>query len=135
MLESLTRRLLPALLAAVLISLTASYVRAAELVMFEADDCTWCRAWNEDIGPIYPKTAEGRRAPLRRVDIHAPRPGDLAGIDGVRFTPTFVLVDDEGREVGRINGYPGQDFFWGMLGELIAKLPDEAPDLDPVTSI
>lgn len=101
--------------------------KAAELVMFESDFCEWCDAWHAEIGPIYPKTAEGRRAPLRTVDIYDPRPGDLAAIEGVRFTPTFVLLDDRGREVGRINGYPGEDFFWGLLGELIAKLPVE-PD-------
>ena len=106
---------------------------AAELLMFESDDCVWCKAWNAEIGPIYPKTAEGRRAPLRRVDIHAKRPDDLLDIQGVRFTPTFVLVDDRGREVGRINGYPGEDFFWGLLSELITKLPKEADD--PLTSI
>lgn len=105
---------------------------AAELLMFESDDCIWCRAWDAEIGPIYPKTAEGRRAPLRRVDIHAPRPVDLTHVEGVRFTPTFVLLDDRGREIGRINGYPGEDFFWGMLGELIAKLPKE--DADDLTS-
>ncbi len=101
--------------------------------MFESDDCVWCEAWNEEIGPIYPKTTEGQRAPLRRVDIHGPRPHDLRDIEGVRFTPTFVLIDDHGREVGRINGYPGEDFFWGLLAELTAKLPNQTED-DPLTS-
>ena len=102
---------------------------AAELVMFESDFCEWCDAWHAEIGPIYPKTSEGRRAPLRTVDIHDPRPDDLLGIQGVRFTPTFVLLDDHGAEVGRVNGYPGEDFFWGLLGELITKLPDETVPL------
>ncbi len=102
--------------------------RAAELLMFESDDCVWCAAWHEEIGPIYPKTEEGRLAPLRRVDIHGARPPDLRHIEGVRFTPTFVLVDDAGDEVGRINGYPGEDFFWGLLDQLIAKLPDDPAD-------
>ena len=103
----------------------ASHAQAAELVMFESKICEWCDAWHAEIGPIYPKTDEGRRAPLRTIDIHDTRPDDLADIDGIRFTPTFVLLSDEGREVGRINGYPGEDFFWGLLGELIAKLPSE----------
>lgn len=101
-------------------------VHAAELVMFESKICEWCDAWHAEIGPIYPKTDEGKRAPLRMVDIHDARPDDLADIDGIRFTPTFVLRGDDGQEVGRINGYPGEDFFWGLLGELIAKLPVEA---------
>jgi len=108
----------------------ASHAQAAELVMFESAICEWCDAWHAEIGPIYPKTDEGRRAPLRMVDIHDARPDDLADIEGIRFTPTFVMLDDDGREVGRINGYPGEDFFWGLLGELIAKLPAEP---EPIT--
>jgi hypothetical protein len=30
--------------------------------------------------------------------------------------------------VGRIEGYPGPDFFWGMLEQLAQKLPAQAPD-------
>ncbi len=134
MIGTLSRRFSLILLGIGLVFGAPSLGNAAELLMFESDDCIWCDAWNEEIGPIYPKTAEGRRAPLRRVDIHAARPQDLQNIEGVRFTPTFVLTDDQGREVGRINGYPGEDFFWGLLSELIAKLPDDAPD-DPLTSI
>ncbi|MEL6962281.1 MAG: thioredoxin family protein [Pseudomonadota bacterium] len=96
--------------------------------MFESKICEWCDAWHAEIGPIYPKTDEGKRAPLRTVDIHDARPGDLTDIDGIRFTPTFVLLADDGNEVGRINGYPGEDFFWGLLAELMAKLPAE-PDV------
>lgn len=134
MVAKLARQVLTAL---VLAAAAAMPAKAAELVMFEADDCVWCKTWHEEIGPIYPKTAEGRQAPLRRVDIHASRPSDLEAIQGVRYTPTFVLVDDRGREVGRINGYPGEDFFWGMLAELIAKLPADRPRgaLAPVDSI
>ena len=40
-----------------------------------------------------------------------------------RFTPVFVLIDN-GREIGRIRGYPGEDHFWGLLGTLLAKLPE-----------
>ncbi|MGI9485295.1 MAG: transcriptional regulator [Geminicoccaceae bacterium] len=134
MIGTLLRRLSPMLVAIGLITTVSAPADAAELLMFESDDCVWCETWNEEIGPIYPKTTEGRRAPLRRVDIHGTRPDDLRDIQGVRFTPTFVLTDDHGREVGRINGYPGEDFFWGLLSELIAKLPNEAEN-DPLTSI
>ncbi len=56
------------------------------LVMFEQQNCEWCAAWFSEIGPIYPLTAEGKRAPIRRVDIHDPMPDDLAHIEGSRFT-------------------------------------------------
>ncbi len=99
---------------------------AAELVMFESPTCEWCALWLEEIGPVYPKTDEGRVAPLRRVSIHDPRPADLTGIKAIRYTPTFVLLED-GREVGRIIGYPGEDFFWYLLGELIDELRRTSP--------
>ena len=90
--------------------------------MFEAPFCEWCEVWDNEVGVVYAKTGEGRLAPLRRVAIHEPRPADLAPIAGVRYSPTFVLVN-EGREVGRIVGYPGEDHFWGLLQVLLDDLP------------
>ncbi|HXX06644.1 MAG TPA: transcriptional regulator [Pseudolabrys sp.] len=89
--------------------------------MFEQVGCVWCETFNREIAPIYEKTAEGQRAPLRRVDIDQPVPQDLAFIAMERIAPLFVLVD-KGHEVGRIRGYPGEDHFWGLLGVLIKKL-------------
>lgn len=94
--------------------------KAEELVMFEQAGCHWCAVWHKEIGPIYPKTEEGQRFPLRRVDIHERVPEDLTAISKGRFTPTFVLVKD-GREIGRIQGYPGEDFFWGLLGQMVQE--------------
>jgi hypothetical protein len=107
------------ILTAALFGVSAPAV-AAELVMFGSPHCPWCEAWESEVGAIYPKTAEGRLAPLWRVDIDQPRPPELAEIDRVVFTPTFVLLV-EGREVGRILGYPGEAHFWGLLGSLLRK--------------
>jgi hypothetical protein len=101
-----------------------------QLVMLEEAGCVYCREWDAVIGPIFPKTDEGRLAPLRRVDIHGKWPEDLAAVRSDVFTPTFILVH-EGQEVGRIRGYPGEDFFWGLLAQMIRKLPDEAGDTAP----
>ncbi len=98
---------------------------AAQLVLFEAADCVWCEAWNTEIGEIYPKAAEAQIAPLRRVDIHDERPADLVAVRGIVYTPTFVLMQD-GEEVGRITGYAGEAFFWGLLGIEMKKLGGEA---------
>ena len=106
-------------LAASLISVMEA--RAAELVMFESPSCEWCEAWDRDVGVVYHKTDEGHLAPLRRVEIHGPRPEGLEGVDAVVYTPTFVLLD-AGRELGRITGYPGEDHFWGLLEVLLEKL-------------
>lgn len=102
----------------------AAPLAAAELLMLEQPGCVWCAQFNEQIAPAWPKTEEGRRAPLRRVDITKPWPDDLAGIQKERFTPTFVLLH-QGQELGRIRGYPGDQFFWYRIGELLDLLPDE----------
>ncbi len=94
---------------------------AAELVMFESALCEWCEMWHAEIGVVYHKTEEGRAAPLRRVDVHDPRPADLRAARAVVFTPTFVLMSD-GAEVGRIVGYPGEDHFWGLLDLLLGEM-------------
>ncbi|WP_264210043.1 thioredoxin family protein [Leisingera thetidis] len=92
-------------------------VWAAELVMVEQPGCEWCARWNEEIAPIYPRTAEGRHAPLRRVDLRA-LPDDLQVARRVLFTPTFLVVE-HGQEQARLEGYPGEDFFWPLLADLL----------------
>ncbi len=89
------------------------------LLMAEENGCYWCARWHDQIGPIYPKTDEGRAAPLERYDLHSEEP-DVEFARRVHFTPTFILVVD-GVETGRIEGYPGEDFFWGLLGELLTQ--------------
>jgi len=96
---------------------------SAELIMLEQPGCVWCKRWNEEIGVAYPRTAEGQKAPLRRVDITEAWPEDLAGIARERLTPTFVLVAD-GVEIDRLRGYPGAHFFWPLLDEMLGKLPE-----------
>ncbi len=91
--------------------------------MFQQAGCVWCEAFDREIAPVYGKTPEGARAPLRRVDISQPTPPELGFIALERLTPLFVLID-KGREIGRIRGYPGADNFWGLLGALVKKLDE-----------
>jgi hypothetical protein len=106
---------------AIFVALAIARAGAAEFVMFEQAGCGWCETFDREIAPIYPKTAEGRRAPLRRVDIDRPVPADLSFVQVERLAPVFVLVNN-GEEIGRIRGYPGEDHFWGLLSVLIKKL-------------
>ena len=97
------------------------------LLMVEQTYCEWCEAWNEDIGGIYDKTPEGKQAPLRRVDITDPMPDGIELKLRTQFTPTFILIHQR-REIGRIEGYPGEHFFWPMLQNLLGKLtPGDKP--------
>lgn len=117
-------------IAALFALLLVSQARAAELVVFEQKGCVWCQRFDREIAPAYPKTTEGKRAPLRRVDIAGPLPDDLAFVQRERFTPVFVLIEN-GAEFGRIRGYPGETFFWGLLASLIERLDRGEPSAAP----
>jgi hypothetical protein len=97
---------------------------SAELLMVEAPYCEWCEQWDAEVGIVYAKTPEGKIAPLRRVAMGEVRAGDIPGLERVIYTPTFILMDD-GLEIGRITGYPGESHFWGLLGELIAMIDSD----------
>lgn len=103
----------------------SSAATALELVMYRRAGCPWCAAWDRDIGPIYGKTEIGRRVPIRFADLDRESGPTINLKSPVRYTPTFVLVD-EAREIGRIEGYPGEDFFWGLLEQLLP--PSETGD-------
>ncbi len=94
---------------------------AAELLYYHGIGCAYCEEWDAEVAPIYHKTDEGARLPLRRVSSSEPWPEDLAHIKGLVFTPTFVVLDDDGKEVGRIPGYQ-PDWFWAFLRKYIDKM-------------
>ncbi len=89
----------------------------AALLMVDDAGCIYCRKWDREIAPAYENSDEGQLAPLLR---RAIRSAAVARYPGVRYTPTFLLLV-EGREVGRIVGYAGPDFFWGELEQLMQK--------------
>ena len=105
------------------------------LMMAEEPGCIWCARWNAEIGPIYDKTGEGAAAPLLRVDLTGPIPDEIVLARAVNFTPTFILLRDS-QEIARLEGYPGEDFFWALLAQMLTvndvpfvlKTPADAPD-------
>ena len=88
------------------------------LVMAEEAGCFWCARWNAEVGDAYDLTAEGRAAPLVRVDIHGELPSSLSFANRLVYTPTFVLMRD-GHEISRLEGYPGEDFFWALFQNML----------------
>lgn len=100
-----------------------------QLVMVEQRGCAYCAAWNDEIAPAYQNTAEGRFAPLLRADLREDPPEGVTYARKVRFTPTFILVED-GQEIARMEGYVGDDFFWPIFSKLLA----EHTDFDPQTN-
>lgn len=115
------------LLKAIVLSfiLTCAFPALAEtrLMMVEEEGCSWCIRWNNDVGGEYALTQEGKTAPLWRQDISDPLPDGVTLASQPQFTPTFILLVD-GAEVNRIEGYPGEGFFWGLLEIMLANLPE-----------
>lgn len=104
-----------------------------ELVMVEEPGCIYCARWNAEVGDAYALTPEGRAAPLRRVELDA-IPDDLTLTALILLTPTFILVDDDGQELARLVGYPGEDFFWGLLGQMLQAQNIDISEDDGVSS-
>ena len=118
--QTIARTLLKAALVMCML-LPAAAACASELVMFEQAGCVYCQRWDRSVGTLYDKTDEARLLPLRRIDIRDQKMSGVALASPVRFTPTFVVVDN-GREIGRITGYSNDDAFWGLLDTFAAKL-------------
>jgi hypothetical protein len=92
---------------------SASSVR---LIMVEEPGCRFCRQWDAEIAGGYRKSAEGRFAPLKRVQRDDPA---IKGLAPIVYTPTFVVMRS-GEELGRITGYPGADYFYSELRPILA---------------
>ena len=92
--------------------------------------CPWCAAWDREIAPIYGKTDIGRQAPVRLVDLEHMSEMKLALQSPVRFTPTFVLVDED-REIGRIEGYPARTFSGAWWNGCCRRRPRSGLDWPP----
>jgi hypothetical protein len=106
---------------AVIGSFSGGPLAAAELVLIEQPGCVYCAEWDREISAIYPKTPEGAFAPLRRMQLVESRRTDTVSFARpVIYTPTFVLIEED-RELARIEGYPGEDFFWGLLRMMLEK--------------
>ena len=92
---------------------------AAELIMVEQQGCYYCEEWKDQLGHIYPKTPEGKYAPLKTFDIT--EVDEIKGLErDVIFTPTFILME-KNKELGRLEGYSSEDFFWELLEVILKK--------------
>ena len=89
-----------------------------ELIFITSEYCPFCKAWEQDIGSLYHRTTYAKQAPLRRIDV-AEVDFELPEIvEDVVGTPTFLIFQD-GREIGRIEGYQSPEMFFWALSEYI----------------
>ena len=92
-----------------------------QLLMIDDTACPYCELWEEEIGYMYVKTEEGKLAPLIRLHYGEKIPEDISLISDPIVTPTFILLKDN-KEKYRIEGYPGEEFFWSFLSEYIQRI-------------
>lgn len=96
---------------------------AVELVVFEHQDCTYCRAFRSDTLPLYRSNGQDVRAPVRFVRVEHSDTSTLNLNGRIEMVPTFVLMQN-GRELGRIEGYWAPDNFFKMLSHLMLRAED-----------
>ena len=90
-----------------------------KLLYFYSDTCAYCKAWENEIADIYPKTEFEDEFKLSFIDFFSDNDLEKYGISKiVKVTPTFIFVKDK-TEVGRIEGYNGQELFWWQVDDVI----------------
>jgi len=96
-------------------------VWANDLLMFHSKYCGYCSAFMEEVAVDY----EYKDLPLVIIDAHnqpdwfreAYKENRIKGIFG---TPTFIIWNGR-KELGRIIGYNGKQWFYERLNELFQK--------------
>ena len=90
-----------------------------KLLYFYSDTCAYCKAWENEIANIYLRTEFEDQFKLSFIDFSSNADFEKYGISKiVKVTPTFIFVEDK-TEVGRIEGYNGQELFWWQVDEII----------------
>lgn len=105
--------------AALLLALPAA-AQEMRLLMIEQHGCHICAAFNRDVAPGYALSPAGALAPLVHAQLRGPLPEGVVLATLPFVTPTFILIGADGREVNRLTGFPGPDFFWPFIDEMIA---------------
>lgn len=89
-----------------------------EVLVFEVDNCAYCRLFRRDVLPQYLRSKRARVAPIRFVDARRADPGRYGLTAPLSMVPTVVVLQD-GREQGRIVGYTGPEPFFHMISQIL----------------
>lgn len=94
-------------------TMTAEEARVAahqgpRLIVVESYGCGWCKKLRKDLAPEYESsTYHSEVAPLVYANINSSAVRKLTLDAPIHATPTLLMVDREGNELGRLTGYPG----------------------------
>ena len=92
----------------------------SRLIMVTSDHCSYCQAWELDVGAVYDKSPYAPTLPLTRVDIGSKKLEDVTFQKPVVGTPTFLIIHN-GQEIDRQYGYIGAEMFWWWLSQHAAE--------------
>lgn len=93
-----------------------------EVLVFEVENCAYCRVFRRDVAAQYERSKGAKIAPMRFIDA---RKADVKGLgltQPLSLVPTVVIMR-EGRELGRISGYMGPEPFFHLISQTVGK-PD-----------
>lgn len=93
-----------------------------ELIVVEAEGCIYCEIFRRDVLPAYETSEQGKKVPIRFVDINDVDADHLDFSASVDIVPTFVVVKSQ-HEVGRISGYVGPENFFHSINYLLGSAP------------
>ncbi|MBF0455611.1 MAG: thioredoxin fold domain-containing protein [Magnetococcales bacterium] len=118
-------RLTLLLLSLLLFSNTAQAETIGRLIVFTSAYCPYCEAFMRDVGGVYGKTTVGKHFPMTQVDSHDPPKAFEELSWTIRFFPTFLVLDKEGKRLALFRGYRGEEFFWGDMERLMNKTVEQ----------
>jgi thioredoxin-related protein len=95
---------------------------AFELVVVEAEGCTYCGLFRRDVLPAYRTSKQGQEAPIRFIDVNDIETAHVDLTSPVDTVPTFVVLKSH-HEVGRISGYVGREDFFHSINYFLASAP------------
>lgn len=95
-------------------------VTALELVVFEANGCTYCDVFRRNVLPLYKGTTKSQQAPIRFVNLSHADESKMGLSEPIRIVPTIVLFDG-GQERGRVVGYTGPENFMQLVSEMMGE--------------
>ncbi|MBF0444275.1 MAG: hypothetical protein HQL68_01695 [Magnetococcales bacterium] len=104
-----------------LVSQSAAAQPIGKMIFFKTEFCPWCKVFESEVLGIYSRTDEGKALPITEVTLRGEN-RQFAKIEKtIPYVPTFVILDNDGKERGRIFGY-SRDFFWVKLDEIIKSM-------------
>jgi len=93
-----------------------------ELVVIEAPGCIYCTLFRRDVLPSYAASPRSKDLPIRFVDINDEAASAISIDYPVDIVPTFLVLKNN-KEVGRIPGYTGPEFFFHTINYLLSTAP------------